>query len=122
MAGSWTPGARVPAGIYGRASFAMRMKDEALRDWRAEAQRRFPRPAGSRRSQGALPWVDSLHLAENCGLTLNDTSGDEQDANAVFCRFTIHGFYAQMDGEAVSALHFFGISTVTNGVAELSFK
>ena len=61
------------------------------------------------------------------GFNFNNTSyellaGDEQDANSVFCRCTIHGFYAQMDGEAVSAPHFFEIRTVTNGVAELSFK
>jgi len=57
------------------------------------------------------------------GLDFANTSyeivpGDEQDPYAVFCRCKVHGFYAQMDGQAVSGPRF-NAMTHTNGNIEL---
>ena len=44
--------------------------------------------------------------------------GDEQNPYAMFCRCKVHGFYAQMDGDAISAPRFSAINH-TNGSVEL---
>ena len=42
--------------------------------------------------------------------------GDEQDPYAIFCRCKVHGFYAQMDGQAVSGPRFTAINHTNNSV------
>lgn len=55
------------------------------------------------------------------GLNLDKTSyeivlGDEQDPYAIFCRCKVHGFYAQMDGQAISGPRFMAINHTNNSV------
>lgn len=42
--------------------------------------------------------------------------GDKQDAYAIFCRCKVHGFYAQMDGQAISGPRFTSINRADNSV------
>ena len=42
--------------------------------------------------------------------------GDEQDPYAIFCRCKVHGFYAQMDGQAISGPRFISIYRANNSV------
>jgi len=60
------------------------------------------------------------------GVDFDNTSyevlpGDPQNPYAVFCRCKVHGFYAQMDGGAVSGPRFGSIRRLTNSAAELNF-
>src|SRR5437016_14187974 len=60
------------------------------------------------------------------GVDFNNTSyeivpGQSQDPYAIFCRCKVHGFYVEMDGDAVSRPRFGAIRWLTN-TAELNFK
>jgi hypothetical protein len=55
------------------------------------------------------------------GLDFSKTSyeivpGDEQNPYAIFCRCKVHGFYAQMDGQAISGPRFASINRANNSV------
>jgi hypothetical protein len=60
------------------------------------------------------------------GFDFADTSyelvpGDDQDPLAPFCRCKVHGFYAQMDGNAVYKPHFNRIRQLPDRTRELNF-
>jgi hypothetical protein len=60
------------------------------------------------------------------GLNLTNTSyevfpGNIQDDTAVFCRCKVHGFYAQMDGTAISGPRFANVRRLANNTTELNF-
>jgi hypothetical protein len=48
--------------------------------------------------------------------------GDPQNPYAIFCRCRVHGFYLQMNGEAVQQPRFNAISRLANGSFDISFR
>ena len=49
-------------------------------------------------------------------------SGDPQNPYAIFCRCRVHGFYVQLDGEALRQPRFNTITSSTNGIFNLDFR